>query len=93
LTAKKSCSFRTADGSRLAVATRNAVVAFQVDRIDNTTRSGWSVLGVGQAYGVTDPDRLATLPGRGLTPWAPGPLPHTIAVRLQRLTGRLLGSV
>jgi hypothetical protein len=85
--------FRTADGSKLAAATRKRVVAFQVDQIDIATRSGWSVLGVGQAYEVTDPQRLASLPDRGLTPWVPGPLPHTIAVPLQRLTGRRLGPV
>lgn len=81
--------FCTVDGSKLAAATRNAVVGFQVDQIDTTTRSGWSVLGVGQAYEVTDPDRLATLSDRGLASWAPGPL-HTIAVPMQLLTGRQL---
>jgi uncharacterized protein len=54
--------FRTADGSKLATTTRDAVVAFQVDQIDPASRSGWSVLGVGQAYEVTDPDRLTTSP-------------------------------
>ena len=47
--------FRTANGSKLAAATRNAVVAFQLDHFDTTTRSGWSVLGVGEAYEVVDP--------------------------------------
>ena len=53
--------FRTANGSKLAAATRNAVVAFQVDEFDTTARSGWTVLGVGEAYEVVDPARLAEL--------------------------------
>jgi hypothetical protein len=85
--------FRTADDSKRAAATRNAVVAFQVDQIDPTIGSGWSVLGVGQAYEVTDPDRLATLPDRAPAPQVPGPPPHTIAIPLQRLTGRQLWNV
>jgi hypothetical protein len=82
--------FRTANGSKHAAATRHAVVAFEVDEIDTTTRSGWSVLGVGQAYEVTEPRRLAALAAGPLVAWIPGPLPHTIAVPLQRLTGRRL---
>jgi nitroimidazol reductase NimA-like FMN-containing flavoprotein (pyridoxamine 5'-phosphate oxidase superfamily) len=53
--------FRTANGSKLAAATRNAIVAFEVDEIDSVNRSGWSVLGVGHAYEGTDPQRLADL--------------------------------
>ena len=37
--------FRTAGGSKLAAATRGAVVAFQVDEIDPSTRIGWAVPG------------------------------------------------
>jgi hypothetical protein len=82
--------FRTANGSKLAAATRNAIVAFEVDEIDSVNRSGWSVLGVGHAYEVTDPQRLADLADSTPRPWVPGPLPHTTAVPLQRLTGRQL---
>jgi uncharacterized protein len=79
--------FRTSGGGKLAAATRNAVVAFQVDRIDTDTRTGWSVLGVGQAYEVVVPERLAELAERMPTPWAPNRTSHTIAIPLQRLSG------
>jgi hypothetical protein len=82
--------FRTANGSKLAAATRHAVVAFEVDEIDAASRSGWSVLGVGHAYEVTEPRRLADLALSNLVAWVPGPLPHTIAIPLQHLTGRWL---
>jgi Pyridoxamine 5'-phosphate oxidase len=61
-------NFRTADASKLATATRNAVVGFQVDRLDTTTRSGWSVLGVSHAYEVT-----ATANSSAMSSTAPGP--------------------
>jgi uncharacterized protein len=84
--------FRTAGGGKLAAATVGRVVAFEVDEIDLTTRTGWSVLGVGEAYEVTDPQRLADLATRMPPPWAPDRRAHTVAVPLQRLTGRRLGA-
>jgi nitroimidazol reductase NimA-like FMN-containing flavoprotein (pyridoxamine 5'-phosphate oxidase superfamily) len=82
--------FRTGGGSKLAAATRGAVVAFQVDEIDSSTRTGWTVLGVGEAYEVVVPERLAELAARLPAPWAPNRTAHTIAVPMQRLTGRRL---
>ncbi|WP_212612878.1 pyridoxamine 5'-phosphate oxidase family protein [Pseudonocardia hierapolitana] len=57
--------FRTGGGGKLAAATRGAVVAFQVDEIDPSTRTGWTVLGIGEAYEVLVPHRLAELASRG----------------------------
>ena len=85
--------FRTAGGSKLAAATRHAVVAFQVDQIDPSTRTGWTVLGIGEAYEVTVPERLAELAERMPAPWAPNRTSHTIAIPLQRRTGRRLAAV
>ena len=82
--------FRTANGSKLAAATRNAVVAFQTDHFEWDTHTGWSILGVGQAYEITEPRRLAELANRLPHPWAPERTAHTITIPLQRLTGRLL---
>jgi uncharacterized protein len=83
--------FRTATGGRLAAATLQHVVAFEVDEIDAVGRTGWSVLGVGQAYEVTEPVRLADLAGRMPAPWAADRDGRTVAIPLQRLTGRVLG--
>jgi nitroimidazol reductase NimA-like FMN-containing flavoprotein (pyridoxamine 5'-phosphate oxidase superfamily) len=83
--------FRTANGGKLAAATLRHVVAFQVDEVDPAGRTGWSVLGVGEAYEVTDPRRLADLAARMPAPWAANQDAHTVAIPLQRLTGRVLG--
>lgn len=82
--------FRTGDGAKLAAAARGVVVGFQVDEIDVQRRSGWSVLGVGEAYEIQDPARLAALADRLPTPWPPGRTGHCISIPLQRLTGRWL---
>lgn len=82
--------FRTGGAAGLVPATRGRVVGFQVDAYDPATRTGWSVLGVGVAYEVTDPERLATLADRPPTAGAPERDDHTMAVPLQRLTGRRL---
>ncbi len=82
--------FRAGAGSKLAAATRHAVVAFEVDEIDARTQTGWSVLGVGEAYEVLDPARLAELAERMPAPWTADRTGHTISIPLQRLTGRRL---
>ncbi|MHA6794282.1 pyridoxamine 5'-phosphate oxidase family protein [Pseudonocardia bannensis] len=82
--------FRTAGGTKLAAVARRAVVAFQADAIDPGAHIGWSVLGIGEAYEVTDTDRLADLAARLPAPWAPGRTAHTIAIPLSKLTGRRL---
>jgi nitroimidazol reductase NimA-like FMN-containing flavoprotein (pyridoxamine 5'-phosphate oxidase superfamily) len=56
-------------GSRLATATLNKVVGFQAEDIDPCTHTGWGVLGVGQAYEITDPDQLATLAEHQQAAW------------------------
>ena len=67
--------FRTAPGSKLTAAVRNAVVAFQVDQIDPQTQTGWSVLVTGRAGEIHDPAEIARLRAR-LKPWAPGEREH-----------------
>ena len=83
--------FCTTNGGKLAAATLQRVVAFQVDEIDPAGRTGWSVLGVGQAYEIIDPRRLAELADRMPEPWSTIRNGHTVAIPLQRLTGRVLG--
>lgn len=81
---------RKKPGSTLLNA-QHTNVSFEVDRIDATTRTGWSVLVRGLAEEVT-PDHDAGIVGRtratGLEPWAPGEdfrwvriIPHGISGR------------
>jgi uncharacterized protein len=82
--------FRTSRDSKLATATRHAIVAFEVDEIDTLTGTGWSVVGIGEAYEVVDPVRLARFATPLPEPWAPHRGAHTLSIPLQLLTGRNL---
>jgi len=84
--------FRTGDGNKLAAAMRRHVVGFEIDAYDPASCTGWSVLGVGMAYEVTDPDRLKGLAECMPPPWVPDRSERTIAIPLQQLTGRRLGA-
>ena len=72
--------FRVPDGGSLSTATRHAVVGFQVDDIDPITHAGWSVLGVGQAYAISDADQRSVPITSSAT--------HTVAIPMQQLTGQ-----
>ena len=85
--------FRTANGSKLAAAARGAVVAFQLDEFDLTTRSGWSVTGVGEAYEVVDPARLTELADLQPDPWVREHDAHTLSIPLAIITGRRITAV
>lgn len=75
--------FRVRNGGPLDWATRDAVVGFHVDAIDPHTHAGWSVLGVGRAYEVTDPAGHTALPSG----WGTDATAHVVAVPLQQLSG------
>ncbi|WP_327092490.1 pyridoxamine 5'-phosphate oxidase family protein [Nonomuraea sp. NBC_01738] len=79
---------RTGAGSKLAAATRDAIVAFETDEFDSAARTGWSVTAVGHARAVEDPAELARLAALPLWPWAPGERDHYIVVSVERLSGR-----
>ena len=77
-------------GDRLNAACRDAVVAFEVDYIDPETRTGWSVVGVGQAHELSDPVRLAHLThDLGESSLTDGDA-HTVAISVRIFTGRYL---
>ncbi|MGH4006699.1 MAG: pyridoxamine 5'-phosphate oxidase family protein [Pseudonocardiaceae bacterium] len=81
---------RTDAGTKLAAAD-HANVTFEVDQIDQLTRSGWSVLVRGLAEEVTSEHRTELIErtkASGVEPWAPGDrgrwmrlIPHAISGR------------
>ena len=77
--------FRTAPGTKLSAAVSHAVVAFQVDDYDAVTRTGWSVLLVGQAEEATNGARASSA-----DPWAGGERQHVIRIVPGLITGRRL---
>ena len=83
---------RVAGGEKLAAATRNAVVAFQADKVDADLRTGWSVTVVGHAQRITDDTDLEGLSGVFLRPWVAGRRDHFVRIRTEKVTGRRLGA-
>jgi nitroimidazol reductase NimA-like FMN-containing flavoprotein (pyridoxamine 5'-phosphate oxidase superfamily) len=90
LLADNEVIYRTANGAKLAAATRNSVVAFEVDEIDPETHTGWSVVAIGPCHEITDPDQLAGLATQLPNPWATNHTGHTIAIEIEKITGRLI---
>jgi uncharacterized protein len=83
---------RTGAGTKLDAATDHAVVAFEVDDIDPATESGWSVVVTGVARELTDPAALSELADRPLTRWATGVAVRVVAISVDLVTGRRIGS-
>ena len=89
--AEGAVHFLTAEGTKLAAAVRGAVVAFEVDEIDEADHRGWSVLVVGEAHTVEGADADRVMGRAGPTPWAPGPRHHLVRIGAEFVSGRRIG--
>jgi len=79
---------RTGDGSRLARAVNDAVVAFEADELDTTAGSGWSVTVVGECSDISEPGhvkRLSTLVSRR---WVTDGDDHFVRISIAGIAGR-----
>jgi hypothetical protein len=81
--------FRTSRGNSWATALRHGPAAFEVEDINETTHSGWTVLVQGDSHylQVTDDDNVDL---QALRPWAAGERPLHIAITPASITGRRL---
>lgn len=79
---------RTGAGTKLDAATRNAVVAFEVDDMDPVEHTGWSVLVTGVAREVVGAEEIAELTRRPLARWAPRGDGRIIAISTELVAGR-----
>jgi nitroimidazol reductase NimA-like FMN-containing flavoprotein (pyridoxamine 5'-phosphate oxidase superfamily) len=87
-----SLLIRTGAGSKLAAATRSAVVAFEVDDIDPATGKGWSVVVVGRSGVVDNPAELAEAAEVAPRSWVGG-RDHLIRVTIGTIGGRRVHEV
>jgi nitroimidazol reductase NimA-like FMN-containing flavoprotein (pyridoxamine 5'-phosphate oxidase superfamily) len=85
--------FRTDGASSLDQDLRTGItdaeyrVAFEIDEIDKTERTGWSVMIQGAAHYLEDQERAAAA-AAGIDPWAGGDKDVYISVRPTHVTGR-----
>jgi nitroimidazol reductase NimA-like FMN-containing flavoprotein (pyridoxamine 5'-phosphate oxidase superfamily) len=81
---------RTHPGTTMTAAA-HANVTFEVDDIDRSTRTGWSVLVRGTAEEVTSAHRaelVARTEAAGVQPWAPGTFGHWLRIITHGISGR-----
>ena len=86
--ASQSVVFRTAPGSKFHALLHSAEAAFEIDGLDEGSRTGWSVILHGVADEFTNPSEVRRLDRLGLEPWAPGPKRHWMHVRAWTVSGR-----
>lgn len=79
---------RTGPGTNLDSATRQAVVAFEVDGVDPIDSCEWSVAVTGTASTVTDPRDPAWGVTGPLTRWSAAAQPTMIAISTEMISGR-----
>ena len=82
--------FRTSPSGRLAAATNNVVVAFEVDEIDVETWTGWSVVITGVASPLTSPGEIVRAQQLGLVSWLGEDRDHYVRIVPGLVTGRRL---
>jgi uncharacterized protein len=84
----QSIVFRTALGSKFHALLQSADAAFEIDGIDEGSRTGWSVILHGVTDEITNPTDIRRLDGLGLKPWAPGHKAHWVHICAWTVSGR-----
>lgn len=88
----ESVLFRTSPYSTLGTYGRDARLAFEVDHLDHEYQNAWSVVALGRAELLEDPEEIAALretsPPR---PWAGGERHLYLRLRWDELSGRRIG--
>ncbi len=84
--------FRTAPGSKLYALGDATRAAFEVDGIDDASRTGWSVIISGVTEEVTNPAELRRLGRLDVQPWEPGEKAHWVRIRAWTVSGRRIVS-
>jgi uncharacterized protein len=83
--------FRTTPDGILSELAQPTRVALEVDKLDQQTRSGWSIVLHGRTSAVSEPDALAHLwAADSLVPWAGGNRTLFICIRPDRVSGRVV---
>ena len=84
----QSIVFRSARGSKFTALLLSGQAAFEIDGIEPTAETGWSVIVQGPVEEITNTAEIHRLERLELHPWAPGEKPHWIRIRANVVTGR-----
>jgi nitroimidazol reductase NimA-like FMN-containing flavoprotein (pyridoxamine 5'-phosphate oxidase superfamily) len=84
--------FRTTPYSELSTYGWDTDLAFEVDDLDHEAHAGWSVVAIGRAQVVDDPDEVQRIRReREPQPWAAGSRQLYVRLTWRKLTGIRLG--
>jgi nitroimidazol reductase NimA-like FMN-containing flavoprotein (pyridoxamine 5'-phosphate oxidase superfamily) len=83
--------FRTGQGTKLSRALDRRLVGFEIDQVDSDAASGWSVLVLGIASDVSDPDEVARLRDLDIRSFSREELPYFVTIEIHRVSGRHVG--
>jgi nitroimidazol reductase NimA-like FMN-containing flavoprotein (pyridoxamine 5'-phosphate oxidase superfamily) len=86
-------AFPTSAGTKLHGALDWPWVAYEVDGVEPEAAGGWSVVVVGAAEEITDPDEVARLAGERRVLWAAGDQARWIKIVPSKVTGRRISAV
>jgi uncharacterized protein len=79
-------------GSKVAAASRGAVLAFEVDDVQPADRTGWNVTVVGPSRVISEPREVVALDESATRPWT-GPDDRCyIAISIRLVRGRRVGT-
>jgi nitroimidazol reductase NimA-like FMN-containing flavoprotein (pyridoxamine 5'-phosphate oxidase superfamily) len=84
--------FPTRRGTKLEAALDWPTVAFEIDGVSPDGESGWSVLVVGHAEEVTDPDQTAAVAAARTARWAAGTSTRWLRIVPSSITGRRISA-
>jgi len=79
---------RTGPGTKLAAAVITGLAAFEVDAIDDSQHTGWSVVVHGSVAEVHDLDDVLAATDMGIEPWADGEKSRFITITPGDISGR-----
>lgn len=87
-----SVIFRTTAYSVLGALAWQTRLAFEIDHLDEESRSGWSIVAAGPGSRIdTGPERDEIVRHWNPHPWAAGTRPMYVRLRWESLTGRRVG--
>jgi len=83
---------QTERDGRLAEATANTVVAFEIDHVEEDGQGSWSVTITGIATEVTDPDIIAQLRELPFARWVRKDADRYVGISLDLMSGRRINT-
>jgi hypothetical protein len=84
--------FRSDLNGEIAAIASEEPVSFEVDRIDDALREGWSVLATGTVHSVRAAEQINEVQALGIVPWAGGQRDAYFRLSVTCITGKRINA-